>query len=211
MGKVILVHANCHNHTAKGDFAFAGNLAKDLIHELQNQSIQDIDVILVSTFEGIVRFESIYGSKVNGRVTVEDTSIGLSSLEHFDAVENTVIAFIDANRCKHSPGDLIKRVLSPDAKFLFVGNVNQESYSDLFIQTLFHMQVQKDQPGLYESFDESDMLIGSAGLGKERLGLPTITKSEDLPDLTNSQKGMLPTGEYGFMYLAAVDRSKDYK
>ncbi|KTD20446.1 Ankyrin-repeat containing protein. Substrate of the Dot/Icm secretion system [Legionella lansingensis] len=214
MGKVILIHANCHNPTAKGDFAFAGNIAKDIIRELEKQSIHDIDVVLVSALDGIPRFESMYGAAVDGRVTVEGTSIGLSSLETFDAVENTVIAFIDANRCKHSAGDLVKRVLSPDSKFLFVGNVNQQAFSDVFMQTLYRMQAQKEQPGVYEPFNADDTLIGSAGLGSERLGLPTITKAEDLPTLSSSEMAKLstlPKSDYGFMYLAAVDSSKDYK
>lgn len=211
MGKVILVHANCHNPKAKGDFTFAGNIAKDIMRELTSQSIYDIDVILVSTLDGVSKFESLYGRDGPDRVDVEGTSIGLSSLEEFDSVENTVIAFIDANRCKHSPGDIVKRVLSPDSKFLFVGNVNQQAYSDLFIQTLYRMQVKKDQPGVYDYFDDNDMLIGSSGFGIDRLGLPTITKSEDLPELSQTQKQMVPSGQYGFMYVNAIDSSKDYK
>ncbi len=214
MGKVILIHANCHNPTAKGDFAFAGNIAKDLVHELQSQGVTDIDVVLVSPLDGIPRFKSMYGVPLDGRILVEGTRVGLSSLEEFDAVENTVVAFIDANRCKYSAADLVKRVLSPDSRILFVGNVNQHAFSDLFTQTLYRMQAKQDQPGLYDSFNERDMLIGSAGFGQDRLGLPTITKAEDLPELNGPDKGVLSNlsqGQYGFMYLAAVDPSKDYK
>lgn len=211
MPKVILVHANCHNPTAKGDFSFAGNIAKDIVKEILTHSIDDIDVILVSSLDGVSRFESLYGPVSNNRVRVEGTDVGLSSLETFDAVENTVVAFIDANRCKYTAGDIVKRVLSPESKFIFVGNVNQQSYSGLFIQTLYRMQLERDQPGLYQPFSNGDMLIGSAGLGSDRLGIPTITKSEDLPPLTSSQSSMVPTGDYGFMYLAAIDSSKDYK
>ncbi|KTD05127.1 Dot/Icm T4SS effector AnkY/LegA9 [Fluoribacter gormanii] len=214
MGKVILIHANCRNPTAKGDFAFAANIAKDLFHELQDRGVNDIDVILVSTLDGIGKFTSMYGAAVNGRISVEETSIGLSSLEEFDAVENTVVAFIDANRCKFPAADLVKRVLSPDSKILFVGNVNQLPFADLFSQTLYRMQAKLDQPGLYESFNDRDMMVGSAGLGQDRLGLPTIAKAEDLPDLNvpeQSAKALLPKKDYGFMYLAAVDPSKDYK
>ncbi|MFJ1269210.1 Dot/Icm T4SS effector AnkY/LegA9 [Legionella lytica] len=211
MSKVILIHANCKNPTAKGDFAFAGNIAKDIVHELARQGIMDMDVVLVSTLDGIARFSSMYGAPVNGRISVESTSIALSSLETFDAVDNTVVAFIDANRCKHAPSDIIKRVLSPDSKFLFVGNVNQVAFADLFTQHLYRMQTKMDQPKLYDSFDDGDVLIGSAGLGAERLGIPAITKSEDLPPLLSSDQAKVPTGNYGFMYLAAVDSSKDYK
>ncbi|HHT0593362.1 TPA: Dot/Icm T4SS effector AnkY/LegA9 [Legionella anisa] len=211
MGKVILIHANCKNLTAKGDFAFAGNMAKDMVSELAKQGIKDIDVVLVSTLDGIPRFTGMYGAPVDGRVSIEGTSVGLSSLELFDAVDNTVVAFIDANRCKYAPGDIIKRVLSPDSKFLFVGNVNQMAFSDMFTQSLYRMQAKIDQPKLYDSFDDGDMLVGSAGLGSDRLGIPSITKSEDLPTLSLSDQAKVPTGNYGFMYLAAVDSSKDYK
>lgn len=123
MGKVILIHANCHNSKAKGDFSFAGNIAKDIIRELKSQSIHDIDVVLVSSLDGLPKFVSMYGAVINGRLDIEGFNIGLSSLEEFDSVEHTVMAFIDANRCKHSPADIIKRALSPESKFLFVGNV----------------------------------------------------------------------------------------
>ena len=186
-------------------------MAKDIVHELARQGITDIDVVLVSTLDGIPRFSSMYGLPVNDRISVEGTSIALSSLETFDAVDNTVVAFIDANRCKHAPADIIKRVLSPDSKFLFVGNVNQMAFADLFTQSLYRMQAKMDQAKLYDSFDDGDMLIGSAGLGSDRLGIPSITKAEDLPTLSSSDQAKVPTGNYGFMYLAAVDPSKDYK
>ncbi|MGC1183133.1 Dot/Icm T4SS effector AnkY/LegA9 [Legionella sp.] len=211
MGKVLLIHANCENPTAKGDFVFAGNMAKDIVHELTKQGITDIDVILVSTLDGIPRFTSIYGTPVDDRVSIEGTSIGLSSLEMFDAVDNTVVAFIDANRCKHAPADIIKRALSPDTKFLFVGNVNQRAFADSFFKTLYRMQAKREQPKLYDYFDDGDMLIGSAGLGTDRLGIPSITKAEDLPTLSSSDQEMVPTGNYGFMYLAAVNPATDYK
>ncbi|PWY56753.1 ankyrin repeat domain-containing protein [Legionella qingyii] len=214
MGKVILIHANCCNPTAKGDFAFAANIAKDLIHELQNRSVKDIDVVLVSTLDGIGKFTSMYGAAVNRRISVEDCSVGFSSLEEFDAVENTVVAFIDANRCKIPAADLVKRVLSPESKILFVGNVNQPRLADSNSQTGYRMQARLEQPGLYESFNDRDMMVGSAGLGQDRLGVPTIAKAEDLPALTNNEQvvqASLPKKNYGFMYLAAVAPSKDYK
>ncbi|MDP3267696.1 MAG: ankyrin repeat domain-containing protein [Legionella sp.] len=211
MGKVILIHANCQNSTAKGDFAFAGDLAKDIVNELANQKINDIDVFLVSTLDGVARFISLYGAPVEDRVSVEGTSIGLSSLETFNAVDNKVVAFIDANRCKHASTDIVKRVLSPDSKFLFVGNLNKQAYADLFIQSLYRMQVKNDQPKLYDSFDDDDILIASAGFGSERLGLPSITKAGELPSLSSSDLAQIPTDNYGFMYLAQDNPYKDYK
>ncbi|WED43344.1 Dot/Icm T4SS effector AnkY/LegA9 [Legionella cardiaca] len=210
MGKVILVHANCHNPTAKGDFAFAGNIAKDLQREIETKSL-GIDVVLVSPLLDIGRFKSLYGDPVDGRVSIEETSVGLAALEQFDAVDNQVVAFIDANRCKHTAAEIIKRVISPETKFLFVGNVNQHAYSSFSIQTYYKVKVKSEQPNLYDYFNDDDMFLGSAGLGSDRLGLPSITKAEDLPTLNRNQTALLPTGEYGFMYLALVDSSKDYK
>lgn len=174
-------------------------------------SIQPQEVILVSANDGLAKFDGLYGPVVNGRINIAGINIGLSLLETFDAVENTVIAFIDANRCKHTASNIVKRVLSPESKFIFVGNMNQPSYSDLFTQTLYMIQVQKDQPGLYDLFNNKDVLIGSAGLESERLGIPTITKLEDLPSLTSLQSAMLPTGDYGFMYLRETTNGKDFK
>lgn len=50
-------------------------------------------------------------------------------------------------------------------------------------------------------------MIGSAGLGQNRLGLPTITKTVNLQPLSPSEETMLPTGEYGIMYLAKANIS----
>jgi hypothetical protein len=211
MRKVILIHANCHNSKAKGDFSFAGSIASDMMNVLRAKCIDDIDVILVSTLDSISKFVSLYGDPVDGRIEVDGTSIGLSSLELLDPIANNTIAFIDANRCKHSPGELVKRVLSPETKFLFVGNSNQNPFSGLFLKTLYYKQLLIDQPGVYEHFDESDLLIGSAGMGSERLGLPSIKKAADLPKLTVGKSAIIPGSTYGFLYVNALDPSKDYK
>jgi hypothetical protein len=211
MGKVILIHANCHNPVAKGDFAFAANIAKDLTLELQKKNANDIEVVLVSTLDGVPKFLSLYRSAVDGILSIEGIMVRVSSLEEFDAVENTVVAFIDANRCKTAPADLVKRVLAPDSRFLFIGNINQHAFADLFSQTLYRMQITRDQAGVYDGFHNEDMLIGSAGLSNDRLGLPTITKARDLPALESSEQATIPSASYGFMYLAAIDSSKDYR
>jgi hypothetical protein len=205
MGRAILVHANCYNPNAKGDFVFAANIARDLIQELNHQSINDIDVVLASPLQGIGRFKSLYSISYTGRLMVNGISVGLSSLEEFDSIEHSVVAFIDANRCKYSPEELIKRVVSPSSKFLFVGNANQQSYADIFSQTLYSIQIRQEQPTLYQDFDNRDMYFGSAGLGIERLGLPSIRKHKDLKNLTESEIRQLPKKEYGFMYLSDCD------
>lgn len=201
MGRVILVHANCVNSHAKGDYAFAGEIATDLIKELQQQQL-NIDVILVSTLEGINGFHGLYGQPINGRVNVHHVSIGLSSLEEFDAVEHTVIGFVFANKCKISPADSVKRVLAPESKFLYIGNLNQPTLFAAHTQKLYLAKAKSEQPGLYQYFDDADRLVGATGFGDKRLGIPKLIKSKELPDLTQDQQVMLPSGDYGFMYLS---------
>lgn len=209
MRNVVLIHANCHNFMAKGDFAFAGNLARDFIGE--KQLLQDIEVVLVSTHDGVASFESIYGPAINGKITIEGAKIGLSSLETFNAIDNSVIAFIDASRCKYSEARLVKRVLSPESKLLFVESVTHKAFADLSMKQNYLESVQKEQPGVYKYFSKRDTLIESAGLGANRLGLPRINKAADLPCLSIKETALLPAGDYGFMYLAELDKSKDYK
>ena len=135
MKKVILIHANCLNPKAKGDFAFAGNIAKDTVQEISKLK-ETIDVILVSTVDGISRLVSLYGPVIKDRLSVEGIDVGLCSLGTFDAV-GTVIAYIDANRCRHTAAYIIKRVICPESKFLFVGNINQQAYTGLDIQASY--------------------------------------------------------------------------
>ncbi|WP_133127428.1 Dot/Icm T4SS effector AnkY/LegA9 [Legionella nagasakiensis] len=208
MPKVILVYANCVNPTAKGDFSLAGSIARDLVREIKSSN-ETLDVVLTSTLDGIPRFESLYGEPGDKRVTIEGEEVGLCALELFDAVENTVVAFIEANRCKYAPADIVKRVLSPESKTLFVGAANQGTMSDLFTQTMYRFQVNMDQPGVYGNFNAADVFVGSSGIGDGRLGLPAIAKTSDLPALTSSQMALMPTMSYGFMYLAAIDDVRD--
>ncbi|WP_080452545.1 Dot/Icm T4SS effector AnkY/LegA9 [Legionella pneumophila] len=203
MAKIILEYANCVNSTAKGDFALAGQIAKDLVRE---KTSDDIDVVLTSTLDGIARFESLYGKAVDGRVIIEGTSVGLCALELFESVDNEVVAFIEANRCKYAPSDILKRVLSPDSKFLFIGAANQKAIAtgDKFTKSWLYISHKGDQPNVYEHFDEDDSLIQSVGLGDDRLGLPSLPKVDELPEMNSTQSQKIPSGEYGFMYLAAV-------
>ncbi|AHE67323.1 Dot/Icm T4SS effector AnkY/LegA9 [Legionella oakridgensis] len=210
MPKVILVYANCVNPTARGDFSLAGSIARDLVREIKSSG-EAVDVVLTSTLDGISRFESLYGKPGDKRVTIEGEEVGLCALELFDAVENTVVAFIEANRCKYAPADIVKRVLSPESKILFVGAANQNPMSDLFSQTMYRLQLGIDQPGVYSNFDSDDLFVGSSGIGADRLGLPAITKAVALPALTSSQTALMPKTSYGFMYLAAIDDARDYK
>ena len=124
MANVIIIYANCRNPSAKGDFALAGQLAKEVQSEL-NSNASDIKVILTSTLDGYGRLTSMYGVPVEGKVNIEGVSIKLLPLEYINPVKNNTVAYIEANRCKYAPADLVKRVLSPSSKVLFVGNANQ--------------------------------------------------------------------------------------
>ncbi len=210
MAKFILIHANCRNDTARGDYVFAANIAKDLIHEIQASSNPDIQVCLVSTLDGAERFAKIYGPVNEGKVTVDGMEVHLSSLEEFDAVANYVVAFIDANRCKYSPAEIVKRVMSPDSKFLFVGNANQTALPAISTQLAYIRERKMEQLGLYNSFDTEDIFAGAAGIGADRLGLPTINPTRYLPSLTTAQQSFIPKDKYNFMYVRVTDYT-EYK
>jgi len=207
MHRVILIHANCMSRNALGDFVFAGNLAKEIKIGL---GTQDIDVFLVSTQDGLSKYQRLYGMPHDGRVLIEGVEIGISSLEDFDAVNHQVIAYIDANRCKHPSSMLLKRVLDPDTRFIFIGNMNQISMSDGWTQQCYLRQLKHEQPGIYEAFDEHDLLFGATGFGKDRFGIPHIYPSTELPPLTETATPALISKPYGFMYLAAQNPSQDY-
>lgn len=61
----VVLYANCQNDDAFGDFTFAGVLAQNLMLEIKKQNLS-LDVILVSTKEGIPRFEKLYGQAIDG-------------------------------------------------------------------------------------------------------------------------------------------------
>ncbi|KTC65005.1 Ankyrin-repeat containing protein. Substrate of the Dot/Icm secretion system (plasmid) [Legionella adelaidensis] len=210
MGQVILIHANCHNETAKGDYAFAGSLARDMMQEIRLEGKTDVDIVLISSLSGVRNFEFLYGAPIDGRLSVDGFSIGLSSLETLDPLENTVVAFIDANRCKYAPSELVKRVISPECKFLFVGNAHQPAYGSYLEKLAYNRQVAYDQPGLYDLFNSDDFLVASAGFGADRLGLPFIQSAGELK-LSREGDEVIPKRVYGFMYLAAVQGQKDYQ
>ena len=209
MSKIILVYANCGHSKARGDFALAGNIAKDLAALLQDKG-SDIQVVLTSTLDGVPRFESIYGKAIKGKISVETQQVGLCALELFDTVNNEVVAFIEANRCKYAPADILKRVLSPNSKMVVIGAANQPD--DLNKQSVKKDYLQSfsvDQPHVYEHFNTQNICIGSAGIGGLRMGLPIMTNTDDLPGLSLNDMQKMPKNQYGFLYLAALDIDKD--
>lgn len=210
MSKIILVYANCVNSKAKGDFAFAGTIAKDLIGEIAANG-QEIDVVLTSTLDGMAQFEQLYGTPIKGRVSIEGTSIGVCALELFDPVNDEVIAFVESNRCKYATADIVKRVLSPESKFLFIGAANQSALNNPLIQHFRFKHLQSEQPKLYHHFDADDVMMGSSGIGPGRLGLPQIKTVAELPELSPEQSLQMPNDAYGFMYLAAINEPDDLR
>lgn len=200
MPKVILIYANCVNSKAKGDFALAGGLAKDLALLLAEQH-SEIKVVLTSTLSGINKYNSLYGKSVNGKITTDGVEIEVTALEVFDSVENNVVAYIEANRCKHAPAELIKQVLSPDSKLVFIGAANKNA---TIAKDLYVAKVALQQPGLYPFFDQSSIAVYNAGLGDGRIGLTTLSKPANLPKLDEASH-QYPNGSYGFMYLNAIN------
>lgn len=208
MRKFILIHANCANPHAKGDYAFAGNIARDLVRLLALKNINDIDVTLISNHKGYMHFLSLYQGEKDGKVNIEGTSVGVVSFEDYDVTNNKAIAFVDANRCEYTSSDILKRVLDPTSKFLFIGNLNQSSYTGFLDKELFLQDVMMQQQNVYSYFDQSDILIGSAGLGKERLGIPELKSVAELSKLGPSEKTLgrnYDSQTYGFLYLAILD------
>lgn len=200
--KTILVHANCANPTAKGDFTFAGNLAVELKQEIDKQALP-LDVVLVSTSDGMQKFISLYGTpNQHGRVIINHIDIGLCSLHEFDTVENSVIAYIAANPCKQAATDIIKRVIAPECKFLFIGNANQGDWSDISLKSQLINKFKTEQPQLYTTFSHQDLHFASTGFSGGRIGIPAIARLDTLPEICAAEAAALPTSNYGFMYLS---------
>lgn len=197
--KVILIYANCVNPNASGDFAFAGNLAKDFVNEIQQQQL-DFHAILVSTFLGVKRFEKIYGQSLNGQVMVDGVAINMCSLELFDGVANQVVAFIEANRCKYPPSLFLKRALSPDTQLLIIQNLNTKELQE-DTDSNARQQLAFEQPEVFNLLDPTQISFGVAGFTDNRLGLPSIAHLDDLPSLNEGQMAILPEKEYGFIYV----------
>ena len=207
MTKIILVYANCVSPTGKGDFSLAGSIARDLYHL---KGDEPIDIILTSTQDGTSRFSSIYGEPIDGRLDIEGSKIGLCSLDLLDAAEYHVIAFIEASRCKYAPAEILKRILAPETKFLFVETANQLPPENDIERLFKYDRYMKQQRGVYEFFDSSQLLITTCGFGEPRLGFPTLLKQAALAPISPSR--FIPKTDYGFMYLAATEYSyKDYQ
>lgn len=203
MAKVILVYARCNDPKAKGDYTLAGGIASDLVVEIAKHSL-DLEVVLTSNLDGIPHFEQLYGKPINGKVTVDGNIVGLCSLESFNANTNKVVAFIDANHCKYAPAEIVKNVISADTKFLFINAANSQTFSGHFEKLLFMVQYPYTrQPDLHAHFSLDDIMIGTCGLGGDRLGFQSVKPVRELPALSDEGKRKIPFGSYGFIYLSA--------
>ena len=201
MAKIILIYADCMNITAKGDYALAGSLAKDLTDELEKYG-SDIKVVLTSRLEGLVKYHSLYGQSVNNMLTIDGTNIRLIAIDCIDGVNDHVVAFIQANRCKYAPAELVKHVLSPDSKLLFVGAANQPTYGTNSTKQAYISGADQTQPGIYPYFDKDDIQVVPCGFGVNRLGLPLLKSTTELPVLDVKERIKIPSRPYGFMYIA---------
>lgn len=200
--KTILVYSNCQKANAKGDFTFGGNIAVDLIREARLQS-EDIDVILVSTRDGISRFESLYGKPdASSSVTIAGETVGLCALEDMPCFGRHVVAYIDANYCKPASTEIIKKVINPDTKLLFIGNANQDDWLTGSYRNFLEDLTNQKQPHLLNLFNSSNVYYATAGMNGKRIGIPTIARLDSLNPLTESERQQLPKANYGFMYLS---------
>lgn len=203
---VIVIYADCTKQNAKGDFVFAGNIARDLSHQLKACN-SSISVILASSANGFNTFESLYGKTVDGCIEVEGERISLYILQQLDPSIYHVITFIEANRCEYAPAEMLKRVVSPDSKFLFIGAPNQPQVN-AHVASIYYDEIFKEQPNIYHYFDAYDILIDASGIGQGRAGLASISDLENIPQKPSQYEPMLKT-IYGFMYLSAVQEESD--
>ena len=212
MRKVILIHANCVNAFANGDYVFAANIAKDLYIAMREKHIEDVQIMLISAPNGVRRFLSLYGLTAHpNKVNVDGISFHVTSFMDFNTIENQTIAFIDANRCSFERSEIVKRVLSPESKLLLIGNQNQPVFANED-NIKYLNNITKQQPMLYEFFDSrKDIWISSAGFGKDRIGLPSLKSAGELEIVNHSHPSLplLREQKYGFMYLAMLDLEQD--
>lgn len=187
--KVVLVYAECVA-TGKGDYVFAAGMARDLKRAMcLNEEWHDTEILLTSSKRGVECFQSLYATD-NGLLCVDDVSLGVIELGAFDPVNNQVRAFINAHRCKYPEANLLKRVLEPDSKILFLGNANRMPRKMSEVMRKYAQQ----QPGIYGFFYPEQLYLGSVGFGETRLGLGFFEQAL-VPEIAQPQQ------EYGFLYL----------
>lgn len=193
MSGVILVFADCAAPSAKGDFAFAGQIAHDLAVSVW-QHYPGVRVILTSSQEGMPNYPSLYPLAEAGMVDIEGVRIEIAALDTFDARGEPVIGFIQANPCKFASGELIRRVVTPATRMAIVRNSNQYFVEDIrkVSQEIVQLMASR-QTHVYPYFDADSLSVSTAGFMEAQWGLPHI---DTLPkkDLTPSVKPNQPWG-----------------
>lgn len=193
MSGVILVFADCTAPSAKGDFAFAGQIARDLAVMVW-QNYPDVRLILTSSREGMPNYVSLYASPEEGVVDIEGVRIEICALDTFDPRGEPVIGFIQANPCKLASGELIRRVVMPETRMAIVRNSNQYFFEDIkkISEDVVHF-LAASQMHVYPYFDDDSVSVSTAGFMEAQWGLPHIATMPSQA-LTPSVKPEQPWG-----------------
>lgn len=204
--KTIAVYAGCRNDEGNGDFSYAALLSLNLIEESEEQGLP-YHIVLVCMAKNLSRFTKIFESRAGGKgIKVGNRVIELCSMEDFDTHKFKVVAFVEANRCAYPPAEVLKKIISTDSKFLFVGNVHRTNKAP----EIFLKDIKVVQPDLYDYFSPEDIYNGNAGFGESRLGLTSLPTAESLL-ISDRDKISMPKGPYNFMYVANTGTTSDYK
>lgn len=200
--KIIIVFARCRNSKAKGDYAFACDLAHTIAEEAYDAL--GATVILSTVRESLHHFYELYRcplADASGYIRVEGMRIRLQALEDFDPAAIDLRAFIDANRCRYPDSGLVKRLLSPDSRYIFVGHAHQPVIKDdLF--PIYMSRVKYQQPGLFTLLSIPSCI--TVGLGSERAGIPKLAEPKSRDELSPAVACSIPaSGSYGMAYLGA--------
>lgn len=201
MKETIIVYADCVHPSAKGDFVFAANIAKELQEEIEYRK-ENIAVILASSPVGIKRFVALYGPIHQHQICIDTSKLAIYALDVIDPSKNEVSLFIDANRCKVPPASFVKRILSARTKYLYVGAPNQCYINPELHYTLAYNIVAEKQPDLFQHFSKVE--FKSAGLGENRLGISKIKAAKHLVKMP-SEEFHRPAQNYGFIYFDHED------
>ncbi|WP_112220257.1 Dot/Icm T4SS effector AnkY/LegA9 [Legionella quinlivanii] len=195
MSKFIAVFAQCQSPIAAGDYMLAIQIAKSLQQALVNNNPEDIQLVLTSTRENLHHYETLCGSHLT------ELGIFVIALEDLTDEQNTMLAFIDANRCKPADGELMLAAFSPDTKYIFAGAPNAPDFSEEWMTQEIDFQNYLDQPELFFYLPPSQKFFSSTGLGPDRLGITAITPLDQLPLLNAEQAALIPNTAYSFAYV----------
>ncbi|KTD50224.1 Ankyrin-repeat containing protein, substrate of the Dot/Icm secretion system [Legionella quinlivanii] len=195
MSKFIAIFAQCLSPTASGDYMLAIQIAKSLHQTLVSNNPENIQLVLTTTRESMHHYQALCGSHL--------TELGISviALEDLTDEQNSMLAFIDANRCKPADGNLMLAAFSPETKYIFAGAPNAPDFSEDWMTQEIDFQNYLDQPELFFYLPPSQKIFSSTGLGPDRLGITAITPLNQLPLLNEEQAALIPNRAYSFAYV----------